>query len=332
MIEETNGGHAYAVDTWAPGPSLGPGRPWDATSDLVVLGQPNGIYRLVELASGRELARLEDPDQVTGAAVFTPDGSKLVVNAKDGLRVWDLRLIRQELGMLRLDWDGPPFPVEKTSHMLTTRPKTAVPTRPDSKVEDGGSKIEVTVVSEGRALAHINSGQWEEAASIYALLVEVDPNYHWYWYHSASLRLQTGATKAYREICQEMLTRFGNTDNPATARCVAKACALTPDAVSDFGPILKLADRGSTSTEHYGEYRWFALSKALAEYRAGHYAAAVDWLNRLSPGVDGVHRDATAFAILAMAKYQMGSVPTADGARLSKEAQAALRHAEDILS
>jgi serine/threonine protein kinase/WD40 repeat protein/Tfp pilus assembly protein PilF len=109
LVTGIDGGQVYEVGTWAPGPKLGPGTPWSATKDVVVMVQPNGIYRLVELATGRELARLEDPEQNSGAAVFTPDGSKLVVTAKDGLRVWVLRRIRQELGQLGLDWDGPPY-------------------------------------------------------------------------------------------------------------------------------------------------------------------------------------------------------------------------------
>jgi tetratricopeptide (TPR) repeat protein len=78
-----------------------------------VLGLAEGVYRLVELATGRELARLEDPDQTAGAAVFTPDGTRLVVNARDGLRVWDLRRIRAELVELGLDWDRPAYPPRK---------------------------------------------------------------------------------------------------------------------------------------------------------------------------------------------------------------------------
>jgi tetratricopeptide (TPR) repeat protein/WD40 repeat protein len=112
LASENDGGRAYAVGTWEPGPPLGPGIPWDVSPDsrLVVMGQWNGIYRLVELATGRELARLEDPLQVTDEAVFTPDGTKLVVRANDGLRVWDLRRIRSELAKLGLDWDAPPYP------------------------------------------------------------------------------------------------------------------------------------------------------------------------------------------------------------------------------
>ena len=53
----------YATGTWEPGPQLGAGEPTDATSELVVMAQTNGIYRLVELATGRELAQLEDPEQ-----------------------------------------------------------------------------------------------------------------------------------------------------------------------------------------------------------------------------------------------------------------------------
>jgi serine/threonine protein kinase/WD40 repeat protein len=110
LVTGTDGGRLYAVGNWEPGPQLGPGRPWDVTSELAIVGQTDGIYRLVELATGRELARLEDPEQNSGAAAFTPDGTKLVVVAKNGLRVWDLHRVRAELANLGLDWDAPSFP------------------------------------------------------------------------------------------------------------------------------------------------------------------------------------------------------------------------------
>ena len=77
LLTNSDGGRAYAVPSWRPGPRFGPGTPWDLSPDgrLVVVGETDGIYRLVELATGRELARLEDPDQIAGPAVFTPDGT-----------------------------------------------------------------------------------------------------------------------------------------------------------------------------------------------------------------------------------------------------------------
>jgi WD40 repeat protein len=112
LVTDNDGGRAYAVGSWEPGPRLGPGIPWDVSPDarLVVLGQVDGIYRLVARATGRELARLEDPDQIGRAAIFTPDGTRLVVAAEDGLRVWDLRRLRKELDRLGLDWEAQPYP------------------------------------------------------------------------------------------------------------------------------------------------------------------------------------------------------------------------------
>jgi WD40 repeat protein len=117
LVSGGEGGRAYAVGTWQPGPALGPGTPWDVSRDgLVVIGLADGVYRLIELVSGREIARLEDPDLTFGGAVFTPDGTRLVVVAKDGLRVWDLRRMRVKLEELGLDWDQSPYPTEPDAH------------------------------------------------------------------------------------------------------------------------------------------------------------------------------------------------------------------------
>src|SRR5262249_8636908 len=154
-------------------------------------------------------------------------------------------------------------------------------------------------------------GQWDQAVSVCTQLTESDPDDHWNWVCSAPLCLQTGRVEAYRRACREMLARFGNTDNPEVADRTAKTCSLPPDAVSDFAPVLKLADGVVPGPERRPSRRWFVLTKGLAEYRAGHYAASEDWLNRFSPRVDGIHWDATAFAVLAMAKHKLGLAPGA---------------------
>ena len=125
LTREETGGRAHAVPTWKAGPSLGPGVAECTSADgrMAVLRLPGGIYRLVEIASGRELARLEEPDQFSTPVAFTPDGTRLVLATEDGLRVWDFRLIRAELAKWDLDWDHatwPPFPArgETTSTSL----------------------------------------------------------------------------------------------------------------------------------------------------------------------------------------------------------------------
>jgi serine/threonine protein kinase/WD40 repeat protein len=65
--------------------------------------------RLVDPGTGREFARL--PAGGTPYC-FSPDGSRLVTYAGRGgaVHVWDLRLIREQLREMDLDWDLPPYP------------------------------------------------------------------------------------------------------------------------------------------------------------------------------------------------------------------------------
>jgi serine/threonine protein kinase/WD40 repeat protein len=79
-------------------------------SRTAVYDNSAGVLNLVEVETGRELARFEDPEQARSYAVaFTPDGSQLVTSltAHAYLRVWDLRAIRRRLARMGLDW-GPP--------------------------------------------------------------------------------------------------------------------------------------------------------------------------------------------------------------------------------
>src|SRR5262249_14413864 len=83
-------------------------------SRTAIYDDNTGTLILVEVETGRELARLEDPEQSRLTAVaLTPDGSQLVVTLRERpyLRVWDLRAIRRRLADLRLAGD-PPAPSE----------------------------------------------------------------------------------------------------------------------------------------------------------------------------------------------------------------------------
>ena len=181
-------------------------------------------------------------------------------------------------------------------------------------------------------VTHVRDGQWAKAFADYSKAIELDPSDHFPWFQSAALALELGDGEGYRCICREMLTRFGNTDKPHIAERTAKTCSLAPEAVSDFAAVLKLADRAVTGTEKHPYYRWFVLVKGLAEYRADHDAAAVDWMKRFAPQAGGCSWDATAFAVQAMAKHRLGSAPGADAARLAAEALASLGHAQAILA
>jgi outer membrane protein assembly factor BamB len=110
----------WRVDTWEPGPELGDGEcaAISPDSSYVAMETGKGAVRLVDIKSGREFARLEDPKQ-EHAHLLTihPDGTKLLTTSMEykAIHVWDLRAIRAELVKFGLDWKRPAFPPPKDS-------------------------------------------------------------------------------------------------------------------------------------------------------------------------------------------------------------------------
>lgn len=81
-------------------------------SRLLAVAISRSTVRLVEAATGRDLATLEGPDrmEITWLA-FDATGTQLaVVSGAGPVQLWNLRIIRHELATLKLDWDTPPFP------------------------------------------------------------------------------------------------------------------------------------------------------------------------------------------------------------------------------
>ena len=85
-------------------------------SQMLAAAISRTAVRLVETASGRELATLEAPEQlVISWIAFNADGTQLAVALATGpIQLWDLRLIRQQLASMNLDWEMPPYPRKKS--------------------------------------------------------------------------------------------------------------------------------------------------------------------------------------------------------------------------
>jgi hypothetical protein len=87
---------------------------------LMAVEMAPALLHLKEVATGRTVARLEDPhgDRAHWLG-FTPDGTQLVVVARwaRAIHVWDLRAIRTRLKEMNLDWDWPEFPPAAIGNM-----------------------------------------------------------------------------------------------------------------------------------------------------------------------------------------------------------------------
>jgi serine/threonine protein kinase/WD40 repeat protein len=90
---------------------------------LMALEMAPAVLHLKEVATGRTVAKLEDPcgDRAIWQG-FTPDGTRLVVVAKyaSAIHLWDLRAIRTRLKEMNLDWDWPEFPPAPTGTTTAT--------------------------------------------------------------------------------------------------------------------------------------------------------------------------------------------------------------------
>ncbi len=117
-------GRLLRTGSWEPGPRLHSAAVFSPNEHLMADTDATHIIRLVETESGRELARLEEPNlEVSGCPCFTPDGTRLITitnGTAGGIHVWDLSALRRGLKKMELDWDMPELP---------PTPKPATPLR-----------------------------------------------------------------------------------------------------------------------------------------------------------------------------------------------------------
>jgi serine/threonine protein kinase/WD40 repeat protein len=108
------GHYLVNVATW----DASPARSWEqmvwlgADRPIAVTESARGVILFADLTTGREIVRLEEPDESFSAMTFTPNGDRLILSSDfaHAIRVWDLRAIRSQLADLGLDWNLPPYP------------------------------------------------------------------------------------------------------------------------------------------------------------------------------------------------------------------------------
>ncbi len=148
-------------------------------------------------------------------------------------------------------------------------------------------------------------GRWSEAAADAALALEYQLDEHYRYHTLAGLLAVTRNRSAYQQLCERILVTFTNTKNPYLAERVAKDCLLMPDAGVNIKQAVRLADLAIALENSSDSLPYSQATKALAEYRQGHFAAAIDWAKKL-PSQAEFYARAHACAVLAMAHWQLG--------------------------
>ena len=127
---------------------------------------------------------------------------------------------------------------------------------------------------------------WNIAADYSSHAVQLDPDEDYFWITHVALLLRLGRLEEYRQYCHDILERADKKGAAGTICRAVKAALLLPVGGPDFQHACQTADSQVNLTEPHGAAPWYALHKALVEYRRGGFAAAAKWANRSHSGSD----------------------------------------------
>jgi serine/threonine-protein kinase len=149
-------------------------------------------------------------------------------------------------------------------------------------------------------------GRLEEARVIWEKMLASDPPDHDTWYGYAQLCLILGKHEEYRRSREEILRRFGESDDWIIAERTTLASLLLPDPPDELSAAAALADRAvaaaAKSQEPDNAYVQFV--KGLAEYRQDRLDLAVPFLRDSAQKIPS--RPGPRL-VLAMAQFRSGA-------------------------
>jgi WD40 repeat protein/Tfp pilus assembly protein PilF len=303
----SGGCRLWEVGTWREGPRLdnsdnNPHHAFTADDAIIARGDQFGVVRLVIPDTGREIARLTTPEPARLMPVcFTPDGATLAAIGAESqaLHLFDLRVIRQELQELGLDWDAPPLP-----------PAPPDPPKPLRMTVDLGNVRQSTQASRlvSEALRLTQANKHAEALTRLREAIKTDPTHA--LAHNNLAWLLVAGPKELRNPKEALTPARKAVELDGSATCFnTLGVALYrngefPEAVTVLEKSLA-ASRGETDA-----FDLFFL--AMCHHRLGdaarakdHYNRAVKWFQeqrgKLSPTwlAELTHFQAEAEALLA---------------------------------
>jgi tetratricopeptide (TPR) repeat protein len=328
---------------------------------IVVTGGSDRTVRLWDVATGQERMTLTGFTNGVTSVAFAPDGNILAAGSKGGqIRLWRAkrgsgefapadvaqndkraRAVRAKAEALllseyervkQLEYQVPVEVVarliEGTERLVQLYESTdGLEQAAEWRKRGAGARAAMQAAPEAAMLrasgiSHAQHGRFLEAAADFTRSIELGPSDHEVWFRLELTQVQLGRLDTYRELRRRSLERFGHTTDPFVADKIAKAFLLLPCSGHGLGTAAKMAEIAVSAPDHE-MITWFRFGKGLAEYRQGHFASSVDWMQKVLSDPDpSFNRDAGAWIVQAMAQHEMN---------LINKARAALAKALEIM-
>jgi serine/threonine protein kinase/tetratricopeptide (TPR) repeat protein len=168
--------------------------------------------------------------------------------------------------------------------------------------------------------------RWPEAIADLTKAIELDETDDEAPLMSAVLLLETGDITNYRVRCQKMMASFRDSGEPNTLAQTAEACLLGAGEESCSEAARQLAEQAFKLGKDSYLKHYYEFVKGLAEYRAGRFASAIEWVGKSAGQQNltaGRKTDAEAYLIQAMAQHQL---------KRAEESRAALAKGEEMVN
>jgi tetratricopeptide (TPR) repeat protein len=249
----------------------------------------------------RQIATLPSGRGSVWCLAWSPVSRCLAVGRSDGeVVIWNISAVRDQLEPIGLAWPDVPPPAEPPNSII-------------KDPLDNERRRYIASVYSLRAGQHAEKSEWEKAKAECRRATELHAGDYRPWYKLALCHLATGNVVGYREACHSMIEQFHETDDPATAQFVAWSCALAPNAVDDYEPVLASANK---AVEAQPDSDQSLNTGGAVLHRAGYHHRAIERLTELDRRREtrdraGNSSPAYTWYFLAMARQKAGNAEQA---------------------
>jgi WD40 repeat protein len=237
--------------------------------------------RLWDVETGRAWLTLTGHGGRVHSAVFSPDGERLATTSEDDLvRIW---------------------PVDPLSEARARRPRELTPSE-RQRFSIGASTPSVPPAAAPPPSSGTGEGVWnQDLADCFARNARDKPTDLGAWSRAALVSLAAGDRAGYRRLCATIRDTFLRSRDANQVNNAAWACALGPDAVPDFEPVLHALEQAIGPKPDANQLN--TLGAVL--YRAGRFEDAVKRLEEAIARRDKVGT-VPDWLFLAMAHQRLG--------------------------